>query len=67
MRLETEINPINIGIKMTKDPEALADLLSAVAVNAPPDLARQVNKHMPEALRDITTTMLEKLLIEITT
>ncbi|KZL06402.1 hypothetical protein [Pseudovibrio sp. Ad26] len=67
MRLETEVNPIHIGIMLTTKPEALAELLTAVAVNAPSELAEQVNEHVPEALRDRTSDLLEKLFIAIST
>ncbi|SDR11239.1 hypothetical protein [Pseudovibrio sp. Tun.PSC04-5.I4] len=67
MRLETEVNPIHIGISLTSKPEALAEVLSAIAVNAPSGLAKQVNEHMPDALRDRTSNLLEKLLIAIST
>ncbi|KZL18353.1 hypothetical protein [Pseudovibrio sp. Ad37] len=67
MRLETEVNPIHIGIKLTSKPEALAEVLSAIATNAPSGLAAQVNEHMPDALRDRTSNLLEKLLVAIST
>ena len=65
MYLETEVNPIHIGMRLANNPEALADVLSAVAVNAPADLAKQVKEHIPDALNDRTSNFLEKLLIEI--
>ncbi|MGG9998707.1 hypothetical protein ACQU0X_14755 [Pseudovibrio ascidiaceicola] len=67
MQLEPDMNPIHLGIKLTTKPEALADILTAVAVNAPPELVEQVKEHMPEALHDHTSNFLEKLLIAITT
>ncbi|WP_143521556.1 hypothetical protein [Pseudovibrio sp. Tun.PSC04-5.I4] len=67
MRLETEVNPIHIGIKLTRNPEAFAEALTAIAVNADSDLAKKVKEHVPDALRDRTVDMLEKLMVEFST
>lgn len=66
MQLEPGMPPIHMGIKLTTKPEALAEILTAVAVNAPPELVEQVKEHIPEGLQDRTSNFLEKLLTAIT-
>ncbi|KZL27032.1 MULTISPECIES: hypothetical protein [unclassified Pseudovibrio] len=65
MRLELEANPVHVGLCLTKNPAALAELLSAMAASAPDDLATKVNQHMPSGMRDRTADLLEKLLLTI--